>query len=187
MQHDIVQYWTYSSWLCLKNHGNCIIWENKHKYIWMYGINPVGPPVAAFVIYFPALAVAEFDGSSSLGETACQDEWQVFVASGENYAKGKYTKGVKLGSGPQTYGPKQVCSLIWAKGGQQKTHTVWHIQVLATVCPNAKFFLNYTILGLRTSILWAKDEVLKCTQIPGTSVGDATEASAATLLWPIEQ
>lgn len=59
----------------------------------MYGINPVGPPVAAFVIYFPALAVAEFDGSSSLGETACQDEWQVFVASGDDHARGKYTKG----------------------------------------------------------------------------------------------
>lgn len=122
MQHSIVQYCTYSSWLCLKNHGNCIIWENKHKYIWMYGINPVGPPVAAFAVYFPALAVAEFDGSSSLGETACQDEWQVFVASGDDHARGKYTKGGKLGSGPQAYGPKQVCALIWARGRQQKAH-----------------------------------------------------------------
>lgn len=186
MQHNIVQYWTYSSWFCLKNHGHRIIWENKHKYVWIYGINPVCPPVAEFTIYFPALAVAEFDRSSSLGETACRDEWQVFVASGDDHARGKYTKRGETGKWPTNIWTQTSLLSNLSKGQTKKEH-IWNVCMLTTVRPNFKFFLKYTIFGLRTNILWANDEVLKCSQIPGTSVGDASEAPAATVLWPIEQ
>lgn len=85
----------YSPCFCLNHNENQIIWENKQKSIWLYGLYPV---YLRFTTCFPALGVAEFDRRLISCETACQNEWQVFVALWDDHVRGKYKKEGKLGS-----------------------------------------------------------------------------------------
>lgn len=66
-------------------------------------------------------------------------------------------------------------SLIWAETKEKHRYGMQ----TGYSAPHFKLFLNYPAFALRTSALWAKDEVFKehpKAQIPGTTARDAFEA-----------
>lgn len=169
---------TNSPCFCLNNNRNQIIWENKQKSAWLNGLSPVYLPVAAFATCFPALGVAEFDRELIPCETACQDEWQVFVALWDDHVQGKYAKEENLGGGSTIKFMQQseISTLVNFSRDRRKTQ-VWNANwIQCTTLQILSKLFNFCFENKCTlSQRWGF-KVHPKGQIPGTSEWDASEA-----------
>lgn len=123
------------------------------------------------------LGVAEFDRGLIPCETACQDEWQLFVALWDDHVQGKYTKEEKLGGGSTIKFMQQseISTLVNFSRDRRKTQ-VWNANWIQCTTQILSKLLNFCFENKCTlSQRWGF-QVHPKGQIPGTSEWDASEA-----------
>lgn len=158
---------TYSPCFCLNNNRNQIIWENNRN-------DYMDRALFTFLLLHlqPAFKLWGwlFDRKLIPCETACQDDWQVFVALWDDHVPGKYIKEGKLGSGFTIKVLQQsgISTLVNLSGDQRKTQ-VWNANWIQ--CTTLQILSK---IASKSPDSW--DQWVRCIWGP-----------AAMVLWPAEQ